>query len=445
MSGVDSAAPAPLGRAWYIVGLLALLYALSCVDRYILALLVEPVSAEFQLSDSIQGLMLGAGFAIVYSLTGLPLAHLIDRSQRRLIVVAGACLWGATTIASGFAPNLETLLICRAGVAIGEAVLSPAAVSLISDLFVRDKRSLPVSIYVGVSQLMGVGSFIVGAAALNAATLLSPSVDIAPWRITLMIVGLPSILVALLMLATVKEPARTAEAAGVAADASLRAFFRHFAERWMLYTPTFLGVGIGAMMFYGLTAWLPTLLIRTFSIGAADAGFFIGLVGVPAGLGGAFLWPMIAKSVGKRDRVVGLILCLIAAATLGAAMSILATRMMSLPLMLAGFAAALTAFAAYAPIIPLLIQAAAPGRMHARLVSISFLCSNLIGFAIGPLLVPVFAGLWPGDAHDNLGLGVATLAAVVAPVVVCLFLIALRAAKTAPAQEATARAQPAAS
>ncbi|MGE0829772.1 MAG: MFS transporter, partial [Hyphomonadaceae bacterium] len=366
--------PTVTARAWYIVGILVLLYAFSCVDRYILALLVEPVSAEFNISDNVQGLMLGAGFAIVYSLTGLPLAHLIDRGQRRVIVAAGATAWGVATLASGFAPNLETLLICRAGVAIGEAVLSPAAVSLISDLFPQNKRSLPVSMYVGTSQLMGVGSFIVGAAALDVATQVSPDVGMDPWRITLIIVGLPSIFLAALIMLTVKEPARIAPPMphGVAtaeADGSLSAFFKHFLANWLLYVPTFLGIGIGALMFYGQTAWLPSLLIRAYGTSASEAGYLLGIVGMCAGLGGAFLWPWIAKAIGKKNLVMGLMLCLIAAAAIGSLGVMAATLVHDRTLALACFALSLTALAAYAPINPILIQTVAPGRMHARLVS----------------------------------------------------------------------------
>ncbi|MGE3141695.1 MAG: MFS transporter [Hyphomonadaceae bacterium] len=429
------------GRAWYFVGILVVLYAFSCIDRYILALLVQPISAEFELSDSIQGLMLGAGFAVVYSLTGLPLAHLIDRGDRRLIVAIGAILWGATTVASGFAPNVETLVICRTGVAIGEAVLSPAAVSLISDLFPREKRSLPVSMYVGTSQLMSVGSFVVSGAALDLATHLSPDLHTAPWRLTMMLVGLPSILVALLILATVKEPPRKSELKESSDDSSLPAFLAHFRERIGLYGPTFLGVGCGAMLGYGLVAWLPTLMVRTFDVSAQQAGYYLGIVGLAGGLSGAFGWPWIAKRFGKHDPITALMGCLIAAAAIGYVMAIIAANMTNMVLFLAFFTACFMAIAAYAPIVPILIQTVAPGRMHARLISISFLCSNLIGFAIGPLLVPQFAKFWP-DPQAALGAGVATLAAVIAPVVITCFAVGLRAAKAIKRREAQAQAAP---
>src|SRR5690606_960344 len=125
-------------RAWYAICVLVLLYSLSFIDRFILSLLAPAVSEHLQLSDTQLGVLFGLGFGVVYALTGLPLAHLIDRRRRVPIVAAGVVLWSICTVASGFAPNFTGLLILRAGVAVGEAVLSPAAISIIADIFPRE-------------------------------------------------------------------------------------------------------------------------------------------------------------------------------------------------------------------------------------------------------------------------------------------------------------------
>src|SRR5580693_699217 len=125
-------------RAWYIVGFLTLLFVFSTVDRTILALLAAPVSKSLALTDAQMGLVLGLGFAALYSLAGLPLAQWIDIGTRRTVITAGVLLWSVMTVMSAMARDFTTLLICRAGVAFGEAVLSPAAVSLIADMFPRE-------------------------------------------------------------------------------------------------------------------------------------------------------------------------------------------------------------------------------------------------------------------------------------------------------------------
>ncbi len=138
-------AAASLRKAWCSVAFLAVLYAFSFVDRMILALLAEQVSTSLHLSDKEMGLLMGAGFSVVYALAGIPLAGFIDRGNRRNFIFAGVLLWSIMTAASGFAQNFSTLIGLRCGVALGEAVLTPAAISMIADrLCCKDWRQSEV-------------------------------------------------------------------------------------------------------------------------------------------------------------------------------------------------------------------------------------------------------------------------------------------------------------
>src|SRR5690606_24230092 len=101
------------------------------------------------------GLLIGTSFGIFYAILGVPLARLADKWNRHRLILIGALVWTLATSASGFANALAVLVILRAGVAVGEACLSPAAKSMISDLFPRDKRTLPTSIYICIG---GTGS-----------------------------------------------------------------------------------------------------------------------------------------------------------------------------------------------------------------------------------------------------------------------------------------------
>src|SRR3546814_4927832 len=71
------------GNAWYVVGIFMVLYGISYIDRMILALLAPAVSAQLHISDTQMGVLIGLGFGVLYTLAGLPLAHLID-SRRRI-------------------------------------------------------------------------------------------------------------------------------------------------------------------------------------------------------------------------------------------------------------------------------------------------------------------------------------------------------------------------
>ena len=122
-------------RAWYTVTLLGLLYIISWIDRNILALLAQPVSQALGLDDRRMALLLGLGFALLYAVGGLLLGHFVDTRSRRVVVTVGIVTWSVATILSAFATSFGMMLVLRCGVAIGEAVLMPAAISLIGDLF----------------------------------------------------------------------------------------------------------------------------------------------------------------------------------------------------------------------------------------------------------------------------------------------------------------------
>ena len=135
------------GRAWYMVSLLTVAYIVSFVDRNILGLLIDPIKADLGLSDFQIGLLLGPAFAIFYATMGLPLGYLADRRRRTWIVAAGITLWSAATALSGLARNFGQLFMARMSVGVGEATLSPCAMSLISDSYPEERRGKPIAFY----------------------------------------------------------------------------------------------------------------------------------------------------------------------------------------------------------------------------------------------------------------------------------------------------------
>ncbi|MEL7027630.1 MAG: MFS transporter, partial [Pseudomonadota bacterium] len=114
-----------------MVALLTVIYVLSFIDRYILGLLIEPIKADLNLTDTQIGLLLGPSFAIFYALMGLPLGWLADRKRRTWIIAVGLGLWSLATALSGLAKSFAHLFLMRIGVGVGEAALSPCAMSLI--------------------------------------------------------------------------------------------------------------------------------------------------------------------------------------------------------------------------------------------------------------------------------------------------------------------------
>jgi MFS family permease len=121
--------------AWTVVAILIATAVLSYTDRQVLSLLVDPIRGELGISDTQISLLLGTAFAVVYGIAGIPLGYLADRTSRRNLIVAGVSVWSLGTMACGFSHNFTELFASRIVVGLGEAALSPAAISLISDYF----------------------------------------------------------------------------------------------------------------------------------------------------------------------------------------------------------------------------------------------------------------------------------------------------------------------
>lgn len=405
---------------WYVVGLLSLLYALSMVDRFALALLAEPIIETFQLSASQMGLLLGVGFALLYSVTGLPLAHMLDRHTRKSILVAGVTLWSLSTIASAFAQDFVQLLICRSGVAIGEAVLTPAAISLIADMFEPNRRRLPISVYSSVSSLMVTGSFIVGAAALQVATVLSAPADMAPWRITLIIVGIPGLLLAGLFMATVREPQRRDDAGGHAAQsASTAEVIRYLRNNWSFYLPFYAAIGAMSVMLFAIISWVPTMLSREEGFSTADAGYSFGLVGIATGVIGTFLWPQLAARVDRRSTGIGLLRMILLCVVVGTTGALIAMTFGAAFTLFAGLSLAMMTFPPVnTALSSLLIQGFGPATMRARLIALNILVMNLFGYTIGPQVIGAYVD---ADESNRISDAIAYLAMIAGPFsAVCL-------------------------
>jgi MFS family permease len=191
-----AAAPATLRYAWYVVFALTAIYMLSFMDRQILSLLVGPLKRDLGISDTRVGLLQGLAFGLFYTFMGLPLGRIADRRSRRNLIAAGLVLWSFFTSLCSVANNFWSLFLARMGVGVGEASLSPAAYSLISDYFPREKLGAAISVFymgvfVGTSLSLLVTGQVIDAMAHTPLITLPLLGTIASWRITFLFVGLP--------------------------------------------------------------------------------------------------------------------------------------------------------------------------------------------------------------------------------------------------------------
>lgn len=373
--------------AWSAVTVLCALYVISFVDRMILALLVEPVAQDLGISDTQIGLLIGIGFALVYVLIGLPIAHFVDAGARRSVLVGGVALWSVATIGSGFAESFSHLAIGRLGVAIGEAALTPVAIAVIADMFPKAQRGLPTSIYMAVGILMGSGSFFIGGLAVDAATHLSDAISMDVWRTTLIIVGTPGLFLALIAGFLIGPPRLADQNESSIPVATAQQVVSYLLNEGRFFVLMFLSVGTLAALAMGLLSWAPTLLVRTYSFGLAEAGIALGSVGVPAGVVGTVCGPLIVRQLATRlggsntPFVIG-----IAALLAGASLTVgLMSGQTVLFLISLGFTYMFLSAAMVMPAI--VIQEASPPAMRARLMATHLLSLGLLGQGLGPVVV----------------------------------------------------------
>src|ERR1700755_489545 len=185
----------PRGYAWTVVAILGATAVLSYTDRQVLSLLVDPIRADLGISDTQISLLLGTAFAVVYGVAGITLGWLADRTSRRNLLFCGVSVWTIGTLACGFSQSFGQLFAGRLVVGLGEAVLSPAAISLISDYFPPQRRGMAVGSFLsGIA--MGIGAAIlIGGGVLHLvqtdALASTPLASMSPWRLVLLIIGAP--------------------------------------------------------------------------------------------------------------------------------------------------------------------------------------------------------------------------------------------------------------
>lgn len=274
---------------YYTLALLTLVYALNFLDRTIFNVLIEPIRHEFQLTDTMLGLLAGFGFVLMYSALGMPIARLADRRSRRNIVAAGLAFWSAMTALCGMAQNVAMLTVARIGVGIGESAGTPASQSIIADLFAKDERPRALGIF-AIGTYLGVflGYFFGGW--VN---------QYYGWRVAFIAAGVPGLVIALLLRFTVTEPARRADGAEKIADEAIGPTFAFlFSQR--SFVLVLIGFCLAGFTNYATSVWIPPFMARVHHLTSAEigtyAGTFKGLFGIAGALAGGFVVAKISRA-----------------------------------------------------------------------------------------------------------------------------------------------------
>lgn len=386
-----------LKYAWYVVFVLMVCLTLSFVDRQILGMLVDPIKRDFGVSDTRIGWLQGPAFALFYTFMGLPVGWMVDRYSRRGIIAAGVVFWSVMTALCAAPGNYWSLFAARMGVGVGEATLGPAAMSLSADYFPKEKLGGALSVY-AMGIFIGSGLALIVGGAVTQSVVGMPAVtmpvigEMAAWRLTFLIVGLPGLLVGLLVY-TVREPLRRnllRTDAGQASRLSLGEVRRELSLRWKSVVGVCVALSAQAGCNYAILAWAPTYFLRVHKWERATTGLTLGLMTLTVGIvgmyvGGKLCDQWIRQGIREAPLKVGVVGAVWAGVFFGLAMSMPDLTWLLALMVPAQFFLALPVGSSYAA-----LQLIFPNQLRGQVAALLAFSISLGGQSLGPLLTGVF-------------------------------------------------------
>jgi MFS family permease len=427
---MDAALPWPPPRyAWYVVFILACVYTISFADRQILSLVVTPLKTDLGLTDTQVSLLQGLSFSLFYGGLALPLGRLADRVSRRNLILAGMIVWCAMTVMCGLAHSFAQLFAARMGVGIGEAALTPAALSLISDYFPPRRLPAAVTAY-SLAIPLGAGAAYVGGGEVVALASHVATGGFAPflghlraWQVALAAIGCVGLLFAP-MLFTVGEPSRRGSEGAASPPARVADLAAFLIGLRGLVGPLFLAMSLLNTVAIAALSWTPSLFERRHGFSAQQSGIAYGLIILTAGIGGPILtawWAVRRRTAGHADATVRTSRLASAAA---------------LPFLIAwplasdtGWALAFLWFAnlfmsgASTGLATSILQEVTPHRFRAQTTALYMFSINICGLILGPTSVALLNDYVFRDDRA-LGVSLVVVAVIAIPTAVLLLGVA---------------------
>ena len=386
--------PPEFGRGYtrYALGLLLVVYIFNFVDRQIVNILIEGIREEFQLSDAQLGFFGGTAFGIFYATLGIPIARFADSHVRRNVIVVALVVWSLMTALQGFARNFAMLAAARIGVGVGEAGCSPPAHSMIADYFPPARRATALAFYAAGIPLGSAIGLIAGGWIREA----------LGWREAFMIVGFPGVLLAVLVVLTLREPTRGYyDGAKVAAPSAAPApspstsptppaksrevifalarlsTFRHLAIAGALH----------AFYGYGAASFAAPFYERLHGFTPGELGTWLGVISLTAGVTGTFLGGYLADRLVVRDlRWYAWVPALSTVFAVPFVFCFYLAESRTLALLLGTLPVVLVANSYLGPTIAV-TQMLVPQNWRAQASAVLFFVLNIVGLGLGPQFV----------------------------------------------------------
>ena len=356
-----------------VLTMLLVVYTFNFLDRQILGILAKPIQASLHLSDAQFGAIGGTAFAILYSVLGVPLALLADRVGKTRVIAGSLVVWSGFTALCGTATGFWSLFLSRLGVGVGEAGGVAPSYALIADYFPPARRARALAIF-------SLGIPIGSAAGTLIGAYLASWID---WRAAFTAMGIAGLLLAPVMVVLVRDPPRAASPHDD--QAGLWRVFPLVARKPSFWLLAF-AASSSSLAGYGLLAWTPSVLERSFGLGLVERGQFMASILFIGGSLGVLGGGLLADRLGAGDRgwyaKLPAIAWVITAPTFAAGL-IVPNLWVAWPLLLIPNALNILWLG---PVVTA-VQHLVPRRMRATASASFLLINNLIGLGVGPFLI----------------------------------------------------------
>ncbi len=262
-----------------MLALVALDYFVLYLHRNLINYFQPPLEADLDIGKFELGL-LRWGFILPYCLAQLVVGYLGDRYRRRTVLLASlsgsfVCL-GLMALVQSF----EALLALRVALALAQSPSVPAIASVVADCFRPRTRSKAIGIYlVSYNFSLVIGGWLGGMVAdrelwtLPLGVLGGPDLEVAGWRMSLLLFAAFGGLMVLVLMVLFREPART----GAEEDPSglgVQSLWSTVGS--VLKIPTYRFIAtvfvLAAMIIGAVQYWLPRYLTDQFGLNLAQSG-----------------------------------------------------------------------------------------------------------------------------------------------------------------------------
>ena len=426
----SSASNYPPRRAGYsAVVVMTLAQVFAFIDRQIPAMLVEPIKQDFSLNDSQIALLGGAAFSIFYAIMALPIGYAVDRYKRVNVLGTGIFVWSLMTTLAGLANSFGRLFGARIGVAVGEAVMAPVSVSLVSDYFPQNKQGKPMGI-ITAGVYIGIGATLIGGGYLidyltDIGGITIPGIGyFKPWQATFLVVGIPGILISIAAF-MLHEPRRLGLAQTPEKDSKSINIFSHLIKNKSTLIPMFAGLIFMALIFYSFTFWAPSMMVRTHGLSLTEVGFSLGIITIISSILGTISSGAVVdylRSKGRTDAPIrtAMFACIFAMPAI--CLAPIVENVVAAWILIGIY---LFFISSFAPIGLLAVSGVSSNEVKGQMAAVHAFLMMAFGLSLGPQITAFFTDFILQD-ESKLGLAVSLTGGLVLPIAAVCFWMSLK-------------------